>query len=273
MDMLPGIMFGTGLSAAKDYRQMKEVVKTALENGITSFDTAPSYKTEKLLAKVLGECSSELNLTREDVFIQTKIDAWQCQEGKKAIKEYVIKTLESMQLDFFDSLLIHWPVPEYLEDAWEALVEIKKEKMAKHIGVCNVRKRHLTTFLDYDIKPEIIQIERNPLFTCLDEVDFCIKNGMAIQAYSPLCKMDARIQKSEKLESLSKKYNKSIGQIVLRWHLETGVTPIFTSKNVERIKEYSQLYDFSLTAEEILSVNQLNVNHKLYLESWACPGF
>ena len=112
MEKLPEIMFGTGLSAAKDYRQMKEVVKTALENGITAFDTAPSYRTEKLLAKVLRECLSELNLTREDVFIQTKIDAWQCQEGKNAIKEYVVETLESMQLDFFDSLLIHWPVPE-----------------------------------------------------------------------------------------------------------------------------------------------------------------
>lgn len=273
MDKFPTLMFGTGVSAYKDYDGMKSVVKTALEYGITGFDTAPSYKTEIPLSKVLKECLQELELTRNDVFIQTKIDAWQCQEGPTSIKKHIKTSLESTNLEFFDSLLIHWPVPEYQLYTWKTLVELKNEGIIKHIGVCNVRKRQLVTFLDYDFNPEIIQIERNPLFVCSEEVDFCKNNNMIIQAYSPLCKMDQRIQKNEILIELSKKYNKDIGQIVLRWHLDTGVVPIFTSKNINRIKQYSQLNDFCLTNEEIISINKLNINYKLYLESWACPGF
>ena len=123
------------------------------------------------------------------------------------------------------------------------------------------------------IIPEILQIERHPLNTFDKEVKWCHANGVWLQDYSPLCKMHPRIQEDEKLNSIARNHNKELGQIILRWHLDTGATPIFTSKSPERIKLYSQLFDFCLSKDEIDTISRTNCNHKLYLESLICPGF
>ena len=85
--------------------------------------------------------------------------------------------------------------------------------------------------------------------------------------------MDARIKNSKVLKDIAEKYGKNVGQIVLRWHLDTGVIPIFTTKKIGRIKEYTELYDFRLTDPEIEEISELNENYKMYLESCICPGF
>lgn len=273
MDNFPSMFFGTGASAPKDAGQLKAIIKTALKNGIMGFDTAPSYKSEVLLAEALKEGMKENNISRDDIFIQTKIDAWQMQKGAVEVKNCVEKVLIDMGLDCIDSLLVHWPVPEYFDATWKAFVDMKKQKMVKYIGVCNVRKRQLLSFLNYDVMPEIVQIERNPLMTFVDEIKLCKQNNIFVQSYSPLCKMDNRIAESPVLYDLSHKYSKSIGQVVLRWHVDTGVSPIFTSTKAERVNEYSKIYDFSLTSDEVEKINGLNENYKMYLEAWACPGF
>ena len=127
--------------------------------------------------------------------------------------------------------------------------------------------------VNYNCKPDIIQIERNPLRTCMDEIKVAQSAGIEMQAYSPLCKMDERLKNSEILSDLEKKYNKNIGQIILKWHLQTGYTPIFTTTKVFRVKEYTDIFEFDLTADEIDDITALNVNYKIYLESCICPGF
>ena len=133
--------------------------------------------------------------------------------------------------------------------------------------------RQLKQIANYETPPEIIQVERNPLRTCEDEVNFCLTHNMIFQAYSPLCKMHPKLRDSVLLKNLAEKYNKSIGQIILRWHLQTDVTPVFTSKKSSRIKEYSRIFDFDLNDDDITKILSLNINHKMYLESVACPGF
>lgn len=273
MNSFPKLLFGTGVSSAKDIYTMEQVINSALEGGIVGFDTAPSYKSEVLLSAVLHKIFSKKEIMREDVFIQTKIDAWQMVEGKDNVKKHAKSALCAMTLEYFDSLLVHWPIPDNLEDTWQALIELKEEGIVKHIGICNVRERQLNILLRQEYIPEIVQIERNPLLNLNKEVELCLKNGVAVQAYSPLCKMHPLIANSKCLEDLAMKHSKSIGQIVLRWQLDTGVAPIFTSKNPSRVKEYSELSDFSLSKEEITKINKLNINYKMYLESWACPGF
>ena len=150
---------------------------------------------------------------------------------------------------------------------------MKSRGLTQKIGICNLRIRHLNRLKERGIIPEILQIERHPLNTFMREVEWCKSNDVAIQDYSPLCKMHPAIKENEALNTLSKKYNKDIGQIILRWHLDTGASPIFTSKNIERIKLYSQLSDFNLSAEDLEIISLLNCNHKLYLESFICPGF
>ena len=110
------LILGTGASAPKLQAHLYNIVKIALVNGIRYFDTAPSYKTEKLLGMVLHTCMKEMEIQRENLFIQTKIDAWQMQDGN--IEKFVDDVLRDMKIDYLDSLLIHWPLPEYMDETW-----------------------------------------------------------------------------------------------------------------------------------------------------------
>ena len=274
MDNRQLLIFGTGLSSAKEYGELLKICDTVVSNGIRSFDTAPSYGTEKIVGKIVRELSESHNIPRENFFIQTKIDPPQMMEGRAAIQNHVQKTLSDMQLEYFDALLIHWPLPECFDETWEELLTLKQKGIACRIGVCNLKERQIRDLLKRGkVLPDILQIERNPLNTCEKVISVCSENAIAVQAYSPLCKMHPKLKNSKRLDELSRKYCVDIGALILRWHIDTGVTPIFTSKNLERIKQYSQISAFRLADEDIKSISMLNENYKIYLESWLCPGF
>lgn len=265
------LILGSGVSSCKDLKGLQAVCRSALTHGILKFDTAPSYKTEEVLSEAISICRKELGITREACYIQTKIDPIQMYNGK--IKEYFKRKLSAMHLDYVDSLLIHWPLQKYFMQTWENLLDLKEEKYVRNIGICNLRVRHLNDLFNQDIIPDILQIERHPLNTFEEERIFCKQHNVMLQDYSPLCKMHPRISENIKLHNIAQKYNRNIGQIILRWHIDTGAYPVFTSTKPERIIQYSQLDDFSLTQEEINIISSLNCNHKLYLESLVCPGF
>lgn len=265
--------FGTGLSSCRDYAGLLTTVQTAVRCGIRCFDTSHDYGTETMLGQILNRIQTEQSIKREDLFIQTKIEPIQMQMTNGNIQADVEKALEQMNLNYLDSLLIHWPLPEYVEKTWKYFIKLKDAGLAKHIGICNVRMRHLHMFENSEIFPDIVQIERNPLRTCPDEIDYLHTRGIIAQAYSPLCKMDPRIRDSAVLKDIAAKYQKSIGQVVLKWHMDTGVIPIFTSTKVSRIQKYTQLDNFSLSQEDVKAIASLNINYKMYLESRLCPGF
>lgn len=266
------LIFGTGASSCKDYDGLVRVMRMATENNILCFDTAPSYHTEEVMGRVLHEIIKDTTISRENLFIQTKIDAWQMQESNGEISGYVEGVLKKLKFDYLDSLLIHWPIPEYLDNTWRSFVKLYERGLVKKIGICNLRLRHLKKMLTYEFVPQIIQIERNPLRTCEPEINFCQGHNIDVQAYSPLCKMDERIRDNEILREIAQKYKKNVGQIVLRWHLDTGVIPIFTTTKTERVKEYVEIYDFQLSDNEVKAVSSLNIDYKMYLESCLCPG-
>lgn len=265
------LILGTGASACKDYDRLYNVVKTAINNGIVSFDTAPSYHTEEMLGLIIKECINESDCKREDLHIQTKVDAWQMKDG--SIQKHIQSALNKMDIFYFDAVLIHWPIPQYFETSWRSLVELKEKGKIVKIGVCNVRTRHITKLLENIYKPDIIQIERNPLRTCLKEEELCKNYCIEMQAYSPLCKMDKRIKENKDLKEISLRNQKNVGQIILRWQLQSGYSPIFTSTKPARVKEYAEIFDFRLEQSEIEIINKLNINYKMYLESCTCPGF
>lgn len=267
------IMFGTGASSAKTFDELYPLIRTAVECGILAFDSAPSYKTEAILGACLGRCMKDFSVDREDFFIQTKIDAWQMTEGRSAVVTYIEKVIKEIDVDYLDALAVHWPVPEYMEQTWEAFVKAKERGLVRYIGICNLRMRQLQGLPVGGALPDFIQIERHPLRTCAREVKFCQDRDIEIQAYSPLCKMNKDIAESPVLHDLAGKYGKNIGQIVLRWHMDSGVVPIFTSKKPHRIQEYASLNDLSLQRDEMGSIDSLNQDYKMYLESFACPGY
>lgn len=269
--MAHNFIFGTGVSSAKRYEELRDLIECNIEHGIVKFDTAPSYKTENVLGSILSEIRKKRQIARDNIYIQTKIDAWQMQNGN--IRKFVCEALKNLDTDYIDALLIHWPVPDYLKKTWDDFINLKKEGYIKSIGICNARERQLKEWVLWENKPEIIHIERNPLRVCEREIKICRDNGIEIQAYSPLCKMNKKIKDSTVLSQIAHKYNKNIGQIVMRWHIDTGVIPIYTTTRENRVREYTDIYDFELSENEVKSINELNENYKMYLEAWACPGF
>lgn len=262
-----GVILGSGVSSPKTVDDLRPIILCALENNINTFDTAPSYRTESVIGAVL----KSLGVQRKFYHIQTKIDAWQMVEGN--IAKHVHSALKSFDTEYIDSLLIHWPLPEELNRTWEQMIELKNYGLVNRIGICNVRMRQLKNIAKYEVMPDIIQIERNPLRVCSDEVNFCHENNIELQAYSPLCKMNHKLSDSDIIKALAEKYNITSGQLIMRWHLQTGCVPIFATHSPERVKEFAKITNFELDDNDCALISSLNCDYKMYLESFACPGF
>ena len=218
---------------------------------------------------------SERKFTRSDLYISDKVDAWQMQETNGHIQKYLYNALEKMNLDYIDQYLIHWPIPEYFEETWKSMEKLYEEGVVKHIGISNIRVGHLQRMeACQNICPHFVQIERHPLRTCDNEMKYCKYHQIKVQAYSPLCRMNEKIKQSELLQSFKEKYQKNdIGQIILKWHLQTGSIPVFTTRSPQRIVSNLNIFDFQLSDEEISQINQMNCNYKIFLESTGCPGY
>lgn len=267
--------FVIGSLKLTNYETLRSIVESAIKNGIRCFDTAPSYQTESILGAVINDLILEKKLKREECFISDKIDAWQMQETNGDIIKHFFDALHKMKLEYIDLLLVHWPIPEYFERTWKAFELLYNEGVVKNIGVCNIRVGHLQRMEAYQtVKPHFVQIERHPLRICANEIDYCKAKGIKVQAYSPLCRMNPLIKESVLLNSLKSKYHKKdVGQIILRWHLQTGSIPVFTTQNPKRISSNLDIYDFQLESQEIEQINQMNINYKIFLESTGCPGY
>lgn len=268
---IPPLLLGT--FEFQNENELKPIILSSIENNIIGFDTSPSYNTENILGNIL-ECISKMGIKKtEELFIQDKIDGWQMESTKGHIHKFIDISLKRLKRDYIDVVFIHWPFPDYLNETWTSLKQIQDEGKIKYIGLSNVRTRHLKKIIkETNIKPNIIQIERHPLRTCEEEIQYCHTNHINIEAYSPVCRMDSRLTESKILQSISEKYKKNIGQIILRWHIDTGVTPVFMTKKTNRILENSQIFDFALEPQEIEAINSLNANYKIFVESVCCPG-
>lgn len=137
----PWIFMGTFQN--RDYDLLLENVQAGLNCNVMGYDTAPSYKSEKSLGKVVKTLITQEKVKREELFISDKIDAWQMQEGNGDVRVYIEDALQKMQLSYFDLILIHWPIAEYLYPTYKCLLNMKEEGLIRNIGVCNVRLGHL----------------------------------------------------------------------------------------------------------------------------------
>lgn len=269
--MIPKIVLGTFQN--NNCHDLLSVVSRAFSKKCYAFDTAPSYGTEEDLGKAILECSKQYQIDRSQIYLSDKIDAWQMIKGNGDIKPYVEKALSKMGLDYFDILWVHWPISEYIENTWKSIEACKNEGLIKDAGICNVRVRHLKDLQSKGINPRNIQIERHPLRVCQEEVTYCKQEGIKVFSYSPICRMHKDLRNSVLLKKIAEKYNKNIGQIILRWHIDTGAIPIFMSKKESRVADNLNIFDFQLNGDEINDISTLNQNYKIFLESWGCPGF
>ncbi len=266
---LPKMVLGSFNISSQD--ALLEMVKTALAQGVNAFDTAPSYGSEE----ILGNALKYLGIARNEVFISNKVDGWQMYENLGEIEMYLDISLRKLKTDFVDLLLVHWPFPKYLLSTWNCMEKLYKKGKVRAIGLCNIDVRTYRKFIaeGIEIKPHIIQNEISPFNADIASTQLFFNEGIVVEAYSPLCRMIQDIRSNEILNELAKKYNKSIAQIILRWHIERGIVPVFTSSKAQRIVENTTIWDFSIDNNDVEQITSLDRHYKIFPESFGCPGY
>jgi len=256
-----------------DYPQMKTLVTEGLKVGFRAFDTARDYGNEPIVGRVMKECLREQGLKREDVFITTKIGNGQQRLGN--IEEQIDISLRNLQTDYVDLWLMHWPYPSYYVDTWHKMEKVYKSGKVRAIGMANYRIRHFEHLFNegVEIMPHCVQFELHPMRTAEDIVAYCRERNIAIQAYSPLCRMIKKIRESKELQEIAARHQKSVAQVILRWHIQNHTVPVFKSLKPHRLKENFDIFDFQLSESEMAQVASLDEDYKYHLESASCPGY
>ncbi|QYA26976.1 aldo/keto reductase [Gramella sp. MT6] len=244
---------GLGVYKADNGEEVKTSIQHALEAGYRLIDTAAFYGNEE----GVGEAIRNSEIPREEIFVTSKI--WIDDQGKGSTRKAFNDTLEKMGLEYLDLYLIHWPVPGKFLDTWQIMQDLYAEGSIKAIGVSNCLEHHLESFKELGgVQPMVLQNEFHPKLIQQELIDYCKKNNIHYQAWSPL--MRGEILKNDVIKELAEKYGKSAAQIVLRWDLQKGVTTIPKSVHKERIIENSNVFDFELSLDDMRKIDALNDN-------------
>lgn len=242
---------GFGLYKVHGQATMTAAIKAAYQAGYRLFDTAQLYQNE---AEV-GNALKELAIPRENYFITTKVS--EVNQGYQRTIASVKESLHKLQLDDVNLLLIHWPTEKYFFETWAAFEELKKEGLTRSIGVSNYQMIHLQYLATQAHEmPVLDQIERHPLLSQQPMLKFNRDHHIITQAWSPLGR--GKILDNPVLKKIGQAHNKSAAQVVLRWHLQSGVAFIPKSVHSDRIKQNINIYDFQLTKDEMAQIDQLN---------------
>lgn len=243
---------GLGVFLMKDEEELVEAVKAAVEVGYRHFDTAKIYGNEEYLAKGLKESG----ISREEIFLTSKV--WNYDLGYEQTKIAFQETLDRLDTDYLDLYLIHWAAPKYAE-SWKALIELYEEGRVRAIGVSNFQIHHLEDLKNQEfMQPMINQIETHPEFPQNELHEYMKENGIVHEAWGPLGQGKTDLFQQPVILGLADKYGKTPAQIILRWHLERGEVIIPKSVRASRIQENSEVFDFSLTSNEMELMATLN---------------
>ena len=230
-------------------------VLAALENGYRLIDTANAYVNEKAVGRAMKKSS----LKREEIFLETKLWPSFYEDDNT-----VDKTLERLGTDTIDLLLIHQPAGNYVA-GYRQMEKAYKEGKVKAIGLSNFNQERIQEILSLcEVKPAVLQTEVHPYYQEQELKKFLAKEGMVIQAWYPLGHGDKSLLEEPLFTELGKKYGKTNAQIILRWHIQDGNIVIPGSKNPAHIKDNFDLFDFSLTEEEMGEIAALDKNARYY---------
>lgn len=269
---MPQVGLGTFL-IPKD--QIERTIIEAYDMGYRQFDTAWRYYNEADIYRAL----KRHGVNREDVFLTTKVNIDALYRGacryslKKAInyltiapiRKAVEESFKNLNTDYIDLFLIHSPWSMFM-NMWRVLEEYYKAGRIRAIGVSSFLPPHLEALAEIsDVVPAINQFEISPLNTQKELIQYCKERGIAVEAMSTFSHFRSNeprkeIIDNELLKTISLKYNKSVVQVVLRWLVQQGIIVIPKTWNPDHLKENIDIYDFTLTVEEIHSIDSLNTN-------------
>ena len=284
---MPSIGFGC---AELPPSTIEAAVHAGLEAGYRFFDNAPFYRDEAEIGAALK--SSGIN--REDLFVSTKLPN-ESHDYEAALKRFDL-SLKTMGLDYLDMYMIHFPCPQQgkFTEAWKALEKLHKDGLVRSIGVSNFTEGHLQKIFDKcEVRPVVNEIECNPYFAQPALRKFCMDNDIHPIAWFPLGGPIAAIEeplpgtfadgdpiaeilavirthnvgkkvllKDQTAKAIGDKYGKTIAQVALRWHLQSNIIPI-PKGGLNRLHENCNIFDFSLTPEEMKQMDALDHGRRL----------
>ncbi|NOV02677.1 aldo/keto reductase [Paenibacillus planticolens] len=252
--------FGLGVFKVEEGSEVISSVKAAIRNGYRSIDTAAVYANETGVGQAIAEALQENGLAREELFVTSKV--WNADLGYESTIAAYEASLAKLGLDYLDLYLIHWPVKGKYKEAWRALETLYKEGRVKAIGVSNFHIHHLEDVLkDAEIKPMVNQVELHPLLSQQELLSYCKEQNIQLEAWSPL--MQGQLLDHPVLGEIASTHGKSVAQVILRWDLQHGIVTIPKSIKEHRIVENANVFDFTLTNEEMARIDALNENRRV----------
>ena len=253
-------MVGFGVFRVPDKKECEESVYQAIKAGYRLIDTAAAYYNEDAVGTAVKKAIAEGICTREDLFITSKLwvqDMMDYESAQKGIEA----SLEKSGLEYFDLYLLHQACGDYFS-AWRAMEDAYQEGILKAIGVSNFYPNILTNFCEIvKVKPVVNQVELHPYYTQEKALETMKYYNVVPEAWAPLGGGRYNPFEDEMLKGIAAKYNKSVGQVILRWNVQRGVVVIPKSTHVERIKENIDIFDFELNEEEMKQISSLDMGY------------
>ncbi|KAE9547491.1 hypothetical protein FO519_009297 [Halicephalobus sp. NKZ332] len=285
-------MLGLGTSRATNEAELESAIRTALDIGYRYFDTAAMYQNEHVIGKVIEKYIKDGKLKREDIFITSKLSVF----GHTDPAKYIEESLQRLRTNYIDLYLIHTPAPIKFTSrenffsgkgeieltphiiTWKTFEKYYNEGKFKAIGVSNFNKEQIQELYDKaTIKPMNNQVECHILHPQNRLFEFCKNLGITLTAYAPLgspgspdpARPGIKIEESPMAhpitQKLAKKYNKTSAQILIRQLIQRGISTIPKSTNEKRLKENFNVFDFSLTGEEMSEFNTIQEDKQFFI--------
>lgn len=249
---MPAIGFGT---IGQFGKQVEDNVVFALNNGYRLIDSANRYTNEKSV----GRGIKKSGVAREDIFIETKL-APTFYEQEDAID----KTLERLGVDYVDLMLLHHPLNNYIA-GYKMMEKAYQEGKIKSLGLSNFSVEQIKEILAVcEIKPVVMQVECHPYYPAEKVSEFCHGNGIILQSWYPLGHGSKDLLNENMLQDMAHKYGKTTSQIILRWHSQMGFSAVPGSKSENHILENIDLFDFTLSDDEMKQIATLNKHQPIY---------
>ncbi len=248
---IPIPWLGLGVYQSEPGDETRTAVRWAIEAGYRHVDTAAFYGNEESVAQGIRDSG----IDRSEIFVTTKL--WNDDHGYDRVMTAFDESRRRLDCDVIDLFLIHWPMKGKYLDSWRAFEKLYADEKIRAIGVSNFLEVHLEPLLaDFDVVPAVNQVEWHPRVLQRPLVDFCRSKGIQFQAWSPLGR--AKYLDDPTLTTIAERHGKSPAQVLIRWDLEHEVVTIPKSVTRERIVSNADVFDFSLSADEIASIDALD---------------
>lgn len=250
---------GFGVYKVEAGEQVENAVNVAFEAGYRAIDTASFYNNEE----GVGRAIAYSGIPREELFITTKL--WNDDQGFDNTLQAFEDSLEHLGLDYLDLYLIHWPKPanDKIAETWRAMEQLYEDGKVRAIGVSNFNPEHLDDLLKTaKVMPVVNQVELHPYFSQQELRKYCTDKEIAVESWGPLMQGGELLQDTT-IAGIANAHGKEPAQVVLRWHIQSGLIVIPKSVTPERIQSNINIFNFELSDDEMQRIDALNQNRRV----------